>query len=949
MKTKILLMTVVVSLGFATIAMAQNSASYIPDNGLGSCYSFTGDAIDHSAGTNNGVIDGATLVAGKEGLSNTAYSFDGISNTVNFSSPFLGGTQVSAFTYHVRLNVNDVSNSPNIWGKTLYWGEVNFQLTSEGAVSFWWANNITGNKYSSIKSDNNIISESTWYDIVVVYQNSGAEIYVNGQSVTANLEWAAQGGSVLSTTQIEASCNFAQEDNSSKIGVRITGGSLGNYFNGIIDEFCIWDSALTQEEINEIYNSSAYIPDNGLGSCYSFTGDAIDHSAGTNNGVIDGATLVAGKEGLSNTAYSFDGISNTVNFSSPFLGGTQVSAFTYHVRLNVNDVSNSPNIWGKTLYWGEVNFQLTSEGAVSFWWANNITGNKYSSIKSDNNIISESTWYDIVVVYQNSGAEIYVNGQSVTANLEWAAQGGSVLSTTQIEASCNFAQEDNSSKIGVRITGGSLGNYFNGIIDEFCIWDSALTQEEINEIYNSSAYTPITDANIQTAVDLWVSDPSAATTTYGAISTWDVSQLTNMSELFRDKTNFNDDISSWDVSSVTHMQGMFYNATAFNQDIGAWDVISVTDMGVMFIQATSFNQPLNSWNVSSVTNMEAMFFQATSFNQPLNSWNVSSVTDMEAMFYGAPLFNQPLNSWNVSSVTNMEAMFFQATSFNQPLNSWNVSSVTKMQYMFNSASSFNQDIGAWNVSSVTNMRYMFYGAWAFNQDISSWCVTNISSESSAFSFDSPLTQSNKPVWGTCPSNLTPITDANIQTAVDLWVSNPAAATTTYGNISDWDVSQVTNMSELFFQKTTFNDDISSWDVSNVTNMYALLWQATSFNQDISGWDLSNVTNMRYMFYDASAFNQDISSWDVSSVNTMERMFYGASSFNQDIGTWDVSSVTDMSWMFFEASAFNQDITGWCVTNIVSEPTLFSLNSPLSESNKPVWGYLSKHPNPNYRC
>ena len=257
MKTKILLMTVVVSLGFATIAMAQNSASYIPDNGLGSCYSFTGDAIDHSAGTNNGVIDGATLVAGKEGLSNTAYSFNGISNTVNFASPFLGGTQVSAFTYHVRLNVNDVSNSPNIWGKTLYWGEVNFQLTSEGAVSFWWANNITGNKYSSIKSDNNIISESTWYDIVVVYQNSGAEIYVNGQSVTANLEWAAQGGSVLSTTQIEASCNFAQEDNSSKIGVRISGGSLGNYFNGIIDEFCIWDSALTQEEINEIYNSSS--------------------------------------------------------------------------------------------------------------------------------------------------------------------------------------------------------------------------------------------------------------------------------------------------------------------------------------------------------------------------------------------------------------------------------------------------------------------------------------------------------------------------------------------------------------------------------------------------------------------------------------------------------------------------------------------------------------------
>ena len=42
-------------------------------------------------------------------------------------------------------------------------------------------------------------------------------------------------------------------------------------------------------------------------------------------------------------------------------------------------------------------------------------------------------------------------------------------------------------------------------------------------------------------------------------------------------------------------------------------------------------------------------------------------------------------------------------------------------------------------------------------------------------------------------------------------------------------------------------------------------------------------------------------------------------------------------MFVVASAFNQDISGWCVTNITSEPSSFSDGSPLSESNKPVWG------------
>jgi len=42
-------------------------------------------------------------------------------------------------------------------------------------------------------------------------------------------------------------------------------------------------------------------------------------------------------------------------------------------------------------------------------------------------------------------------------------------------------------------------------------------------------------------------------------------------------------------------------------------------------------------------------------------------------------------------------------------------------------------------------------------------------------------------------------------------------------------------------------------------------------------------------------------------------------------------------MFYEAVSFNQDISGWCVTNIASQPEAFSYNSPLSESNKPVWG------------
>ena len=77
----------------------------------------------------------------------------------------------------------------------------------------------------------------------------------------------------------------------------------------------------------------------------------------------------------------------------------------------------------------------------------------------------------------------------------------------------------------------------------------------------------LTDSNLQTAVDLWISDPGTATETYGLIGNWDVSAITTMSYLFRFKTFFNDDISQWDVSGVTDMSGVFYGASAFNQDL----------------------------------------------------------------------------------------------------------------------------------------------------------------------------------------------------------------------------------------------------------------------------------------------------------------------------------------------------------------------------------------------
>ena len=137
------------------------------------------------------------------------------------------------------------------------------------------------------------------------------------------------------------------------------------------------------------------------------------------------------------------------------------------------------------------------------------------------------------------------------------------------------------------------------------------------------------------------------------------------------------------------------------------------------------------------------------------------------------------------------------------------------------------------------------------------------------------------------------------------------------------VSNVTDMSSMCGQDSSFNADISSWDVSNVTDMSFMFYDASVFNQDISNWDVSNVTTMSYMFDGARKFNQNLPNWNVSKVTDMSRMFANAALFNGDISTWNTGSVTDMYSTFGGAESFNQDVSSWNVSKVVKMSGTFN--------------------------
>ena len=177
------------------------------------------------------------------------------------------------------------------------------------------------------------------------------------------------------------------------------------------------------------------------------------------------------------------------------------------------------------------------------------------------------------------------------------------------------------------------------------------------------------------------------------------------------RNTFNRYIGDWNTSSVTDMSHMF-DWCNFNQDIStkvvtvggstytAWDMSNVIDISIMFRANQIFNQPIENWDTSNIQGMFGVFNSANAFNRPIEIWDTSSVTSMGQMFQANSIFNRPIGIWDVSSVTDMREMFNGNTGFNQNIGGWNVSNVTNFLNFMASRSPANYS--AANLNAIYN-------------------------------------------------------------------------------------------------------------------------------------------------------------------------------------------------------------------------------------------------------
>lgn len=363
------------------------------------------------------------------------------------------------------------------------------------------------------------------------------------------------------------------------------------------------------------------------------------------------------------------------------------------------------------------------------------------------------------------------------------------------------------------------------------------------------------------------------------IGSWDVSNVTTMQGMFYDATLFNQDISTWNIQLLDDASYMFSDATNFNQDISTWITSGVTNMSGMFSDAISFDQSIGSWDVTNVNLMSYMFQGANSFDQNLGSWNVINVYDMSGMFDGIALSTQNYDSllqgWSLLSPLQQNVIFDAGNS--QYLTT-SLSAITELttfpnywvitdggQSRFESTWNTTNTSGGSSLANQIQLPLDVSGTYNFFVD---WGDGN----------SNTITAWNDPA--TLHTYTTPgVYTIKIYGQIEGFIFNNTGDRDKLLSITSWGQDFRLGNSGNYFYGCT-NLDLSF--VSDILDLTGTLILLTTFANcttlttvnNIDLWDTSSVTDMEQMFFNATSFDQDLGTWDVTSLVNAVNMFNG---------------------------------------------------------------------------
>lgn len=450
-----------ISTGGVAEVCTTDTADKFDDSSDVALYTLDYDASDAS-GDNDGTPTDVTF--GVSGQINYGARFNGTSSYISTS---INAQNISTITYsfwaYWKSDIDGIviggTGNDGATGK-----KSNRQTTSLNGAS---------NRFDYITRQGDFCRHTTslsegWHHFVVTDNNStdpaiAVNMYVDGSSVTFSTPLLNQSYSTNTALQIGRS--------------RKNDGTIGSFFNSDLDQVRIFNRVLSTDnngvnEISALYAETACVytattTDNDFPTT-NLAYYKLDNSAEDEKGSYDGTeTDIEYRFGRFGQAAVFNGSSSFIDTNYTLTSDTSVS---FSFWLNVNDYSSNDHYIFSDLSSSatdrRLGIRITSSGYFAIDVSSdgtNIDSSTYSSV------ISKNQWIHYVVVLDGTSYELYQDGASVhtdTLTQTLAAGGRSLI--------MGRAGDYNP----------ATNYYYDGKIDQVRIFSTALTSDQVTELYN---------------------------------------------------------------------------------------------------------------------------------------------------------------------------------------------------------------------------------------------------------------------------------------------------------------------------------------------------------------------------------------------------------------------------------------------------------------------------------
>lgn len=236
----------------AVITVNVKNSSEFPISGILARYPFNGNAKDMGPNQYDGDLVGVTSTTDRKGQQNSAYSFDGMSSYIKLSTKVGTGVRSISMWFNLAVNIDNRLNNP-VTLLTRDGNPSNRKLFALGFIPGGWAGDPgklrfmysrTTEDIYYVQSNSNFWRKDIWHHVVVVLDpEKGMMMYVDNVKQQA-------------VTPFFDATDATDETDPYPLNVYVGNYSPFSYrnFNGKLDDLILFDKALSEDEINELYN-----------------------------------------------------------------------------------------------------------------------------------------------------------------------------------------------------------------------------------------------------------------------------------------------------------------------------------------------------------------------------------------------------------------------------------------------------------------------------------------------------------------------------------------------------------------------------------------------------------------------------------------------------------------------------------------------------------------------